>query len=176
MDCRLASASFVSIEESGAVSGLEDGRVDAIAIGADREATRVFTADGNDLRGGGEVGGVEDLDEVGERTRHKSSLGSACKNDVTRFVIGLDGHHDFTPIEINDAHAIGDVVHDPGLAVRTCAHCDGIEPDGDGFVEDWSAGRNVKDHQTVIRDVDGEEPSAIRGEVDGMNMGILPVD
>ncbi len=66
--------------------------------------------------------------------------------------------------EVDDAHAVGEVVHHPDLVVGAGRHGDGLHADRDRGRVDEAAARHVEDLERVVGRVDREELAAVGRE------------
>jgi hypothetical protein len=162
------------VQNGRPVTGLEDRRVDVRSVGG--QGPRVLPLDLDNDRRCREVGHVVDDDPVHLRHRDERPRGAARKDRVRRFVAGVQRRRHVQQVQIDDAHGLGDVVDDPRLIVRAGPHRHGIKPDGNraGVVQTGCGDR--EDLEPVVRRVHGEQARPVGRQVEGADVGALPID
>ena len=191
------------------VAGVEDGRVDDRAVGTGRERPRGVAEELHEReRRTARVVRVEDP-HVGASHAGRGELRAtrgiggeavlaAARAGDERPAVSAPGEHDVPRlvaheqrprdprerrvggVDLDDAHAVGEVVHDPhlGRTGEVGARGEGhrLEADGDLGGQRQAAGADRVDRQAVVRRVDGEEPVARRRERERPNLPALEVD
>ena len=96
-------------------------------------------------------------------------MGLVREDDVARLVADEQRLRDARcgrggPIELDNAHAVGEVIDDPHLGIRPRCDRDRLHPDRDRneVGRGRGTGRHVEDLEPVVRGVDGEEPRLTR--------------
>ena len=78
--------------------------------------------------------------------------------------------------DVDDAHAVGEVVHHPHLAVGARRDRDRLEADGNGVRMRQPAGGDVEDLEPIVRRVDREQARAVRRERERPDLTALERD
>ena len=188
----------------GLIAGLEHGRVDRAAVGADGQRARRVAehrqhGERRSAQRRAEVRGIEDPDvgasdagrgEVGERRRavlpavRRGDEGEASartgEDQVARLVADQQRADDarLGPAQVDDAHAVGEVIHHPDLRGGPRGDRHRLEPDRDGGAVGEVAGARIDgEHlQAIVRRVDREHARAVRRQRERPDLAALERD
>ena len=161
-------------EDRRPVAGLEDRRVDGGAVGG--QSAGILALDQEHGRPGGEVQRIVHLHLVELRDRDEGPLRAAGEDHVGRLVAGVNRGHDVHRGEVDDAHAVGDVVDHPYLGVRSGPHRDRIEPHRNRAGPDQPRGDDREHLEAVVGGVDRQQARPVRRQVERADVRALPVD
>ena len=145
------------------------------AVQVARQRPRHAGGDRHHLGRRGEVRGIVDLDRVLLRHAHVRPARRAGEHDVARLVAHAQRGARLEGSEIDDAHVVGQVVHDPGFTVRAGRHRHRLEPHRDlGDAPRRRAG-DVEHRQPAVGGIDDEQLGAVGRERRGMHVAALEV-
>ncbi len=158
------------VDDRRLVSRKKRHGVHPTAVARRRQRPRLATEHGN--RGRAEAGraGVEHLDRV--VPGHRDEGPAVGEGHVGRLVPGVERLDDQTQVQIDDAHAVRELVDHPGLAVVASDDADRLETHRDRRrPRQFTARLDVEHLEPGVGRVDGEHPVARRCERQRVDVG-----